>query len=58
MFPVDKENELLKSKYPDLITYRRYENTVHNIHYERPKRFTTDVGEFLKTVIDYWSRIK
>jgi pimeloyl-ACP methyl ester carboxylesterase len=50
IFPYEKENEKLKSQHPDLITYKIYENTGHNIHYEKPGMFGNDLGSFLKVV--------
>ena len=50
IFPYEKENEELSKQYPELIVYKKYNNTGHNIHYEKPKMFTEDLGEFLKKI--------
>ncbi len=50
IFPYEKENEELSKKHPELIVYKKYSNTGHNIHYEKPKMFTEDLGEFLKEI--------
>jgi pimeloyl-ACP methyl ester carboxylesterase len=48
--PFEKANEKLRSLHRELITHKIYEQTGHNIHYEKPDAFVTDVGEFLKIV--------
>ncbi|KEO73072.1 alpha/beta hydrolase [Anditalea andensis] len=50
LFPFEKENENLKLKYPDLITLKKYYDTGHNIHSERPLQFVQDLHDFLKLV--------
>lgn len=50
IFPYENENEKLKSQHPDFITHKIYENTGHNIHYEKPAMFVKDLGAFLKIV--------
>jgi pimeloyl-ACP methyl ester carboxylesterase len=50
IFPYEKENGELTRQHPKFIVYRKYSNTGHNIHYERPKEFIEDLGEFLKKV--------
>jgi pimeloyl-ACP methyl ester carboxylesterase len=50
IFPFEKENEKLKSQHPTLIIRKIYENTGHNIHFEKPKMFINDLGSFLKVV--------
>ena len=47
LFPFEEENRALKKLHPDLITHHIYENTGHNIHYEKPKLFIRDVLSFL-----------
>ena len=56
LFPYEKENQKLKDKYPELITYKRYPDTGHNIHYERPEAFINDLSLFLKTVESFWHK--
>lgn len=48
--PFEKANEKLRSLHPELITHKIYEQTGHNIHYEKPDAFVKDAGEFLKIV--------
>ena len=50
IFPYERENEALKNQHPELIMYKRYLDTGHNIHYERPGKFIEDLGEFLKRI--------
>lgn len=50
IFPYEKENEALKNQHPEWITYKKYSSTGHNIHYEKPKQFVEDLGEFLKDI--------
>jgi pimeloyl-ACP methyl ester carboxylesterase len=50
LFPYEKENEELKNQHSQLIIYRRYDDTGHNIHYEKPARFVEELGEFLKVL--------
>jgi pimeloyl-ACP methyl ester carboxylesterase len=54
MLPYEKENEKLKSQHPNLITHKIYENTGHNIHYEKPAQFVKDLGDFLETVKNHY----
>ena len=49
-FPFKNENRELKNQHPTLITHKIYENTGHNIHYEKPEMFVKDLGIFLQTV--------
>lgn len=46
--PFEKENAALQAQHPKFITHKVYENTGHNIHYERPKEFVQDLTDFLK----------
>jgi pimeloyl-ACP methyl ester carboxylesterase len=48
IFPYENENRLLKNQHPNLITHKIYENTGHNIHYEKPALFVKDLGTFLQ----------
>lgn len=50
IFPYEKENQELSRQHPELIIYKKYNNTGHNIHYERPEEFTKDAGEFIKKI--------
>ena len=50
IFPYESENRQLKNQHPTLITHKIYENTGHNIHYEKPDMFVKDLGTFLQTV--------
>lgn len=50
LFPFEKHNEDLKNQHPELIIYKRYADTGHNIHYEKPKMFVKDLAEFLRFV--------
>ncbi len=50
LFPFENENKKLKSQHPNLITHKIYENTGHNIHFEKPTMFVKDLGAFLTTV--------
>lgn len=47
LFPFEAENAALQRQHPQLIEHKIYPNTGHNIHYERPKQFLTDVTNFL-----------
>lgn len=49
IFPFEEENESLKNLHPTLITHNIYQNTGHNIHYEKPEQFIEDVTSFLNT---------
>jgi pimeloyl-ACP methyl ester carboxylesterase len=50
VFPYENENRQLKNQHPTLITHKIYENTGHNVHYEKPTMFVKDLGAFLKIV--------
>lgn len=50
IFPFERENEELKSQHPNLIIHKVYQNTGHNIHYEKPDMFVKDLGSFLQVV--------
>lgn len=50
LFPFEQENKRLKNLHPDLITHNIYENTGHNIHYEKPEKFIEDVMIFLNSL--------
>ena len=50
LFPFEVENAALQKQHPQLIDHKIYPNTGHNIHYERPKQFVTDVASFLVKV--------
>lgn len=50
IFPYENENRLLKNQHPTLITHKIYENTGHNIHYEKSTVFVKDLAIFLQTV--------
>jgi pimeloyl-ACP methyl ester carboxylesterase len=55
-FPFKTENEKLKSLHPNLITHKIYENTGHNIHFEKSAIFVQDLGSFLKIVKQHSSK--
>ncbi len=46
LFPFERENAQLKQQHPKLIDHKIYENTGHNIHYERREAFINDVITF------------
>jgi pimeloyl-ACP methyl ester carboxylesterase len=50
LFPFEKENALLKQQHPRLIQHEIFENTGHNIHYERKEKFTQTILSFLEKV--------
>jgi pimeloyl-ACP methyl ester carboxylesterase len=50
IFPYEEENEELSKQHPELVVYKKYSNTGHNVHYEKPQMFTKDLGEFLKKI--------
>jgi pimeloyl-ACP methyl ester carboxylesterase len=50
IFPYERENEELKNQHPNLIVYKKYVNTGHNIHHEKPKLFIEDLGTFLNHI--------
>lgn len=52
--PFENENRDLAETHPSLITHKIYEDTGHNIHYERPKEFVDDLGSFLISVKKFW----
>ena len=56
IFPYEEENQKLMDKFPELINYKRYLNTGHNIHYERPEAFIEDLSQFLETVTGFWDK--
>ena len=58
IFPYEKENMQLQNQHPSLITHKIYENTGHNIHYEKPDVFVEDLGNFLKAVRKHWENKK
>lgn len=43
-------NASLKNAHPELIDHIIYQNTGHNIHYEKPKEFVKDLSSFLAKV--------
>ena len=49
--PFEKENLALKDQHPGLMDHIVYEDTGHNIHYEHPERFTSDVVRFMRKVL-------
>lgn len=48
--PFERQNAALQKMHPHLIIHRVYENTGHNIHYERKKEFVEDLAKFLSRV--------
>ena len=56
IFPYENENRQLKNEHSKLITHKLYENTGHNIHYEKPMKFVKDLSEFLGVVKNHWSK--
>lgn len=50
LFPFEAENGNLKALHPQLITHRVFQDTGHNVHYERPEAFTKELIAFLKVV--------
>lgn len=54
LFPFEAENKTLQQSHPDKITLNVYEDTGHNIHYEKPEQFVKDVVAFLEKVQAYW----
>lgn len=50
LFPFESENEALQKQHPYLIDHKIYENTGHNIHYQRQEQFIKDVITFLQKV--------
>ena len=55
LFPYEKENEALYEQHKELITYKKFANTGHNIHYERPKEFAQQLVDFRRTIVQFWS---
>ena len=45
--PFEQQNADLQKRHPQLIHHRVYENTGHNIHFERKKEFVEDMAKFL-----------
>ncbi|OEJ99475.1 alpha/beta fold hydrolase [Roseivirga misakiensis] len=56
IFPYEEENKALAKQHPALITHKIFQNTGHNVHYERPNEFIKEVGLFLSVVKDFWSK--
>jgi pimeloyl-ACP methyl ester carboxylesterase len=54
LFPYEKENENLAQLHPNLITHKKYTDTGHNIHYQRPEMFIDDVLTFLNATKTFW----
>jgi pimeloyl-ACP methyl ester carboxylesterase len=50
IMPYENENQELSKQHPELIVYKKYNNTGHNIHYQKPKEFIEDLGEFIKKI--------
>ncbi|WP_428664242.1 alpha/beta fold hydrolase [Runella sp.] len=50
LFPFEAENAKLQSQHPRFIDHKIYENTGHNIHFERKEQFIKDVSTFYKRV--------
>jgi pimeloyl-ACP methyl ester carboxylesterase len=48
--PFEQQNAALQRMHPQLIVHKLYENTGHNIHYERKKEFVEDLRKFLLLV--------
>lgn len=48
--PFEEENTALQKQHTAFIIHKIYENTGHNIHYERPKQFVADLAYFLKKI--------
>ena len=48
--PFEQQNAELQKKHPHLIDHKTYENTGHNIHFERKKEFVEDLVKFLLKV--------
>lgn len=53
LFPFAKENEALLKQHPTLISHEIFEDTGHNIHYQRPELFMEKVTGFLRTVRNF-----
>ncbi len=52
-FPFEKENNALQKQHPNLIEHVFYQDTQHNMVYERPNQFVKDVNAFLQKVRVY-----
>ena len=52
-FPFEKENNVLQKQHPNLIEHVFYQDTQHNMIYEKPNQFVEDVVAFLKKVKVY-----
>ena len=50
LFPFEKENDALKKQHPNLVSHEIFEDTGHNIHGQRPEKFTQKVISFLEKV--------
>ena len=50
LFPFETENDALKKHHPKLITHEIFEDTGHNIHAQRPEKFTQKVISFLEQI--------
>lgn len=48
--PFERQNAALQKRHPQLIIHTIYENTGHNIHFERKAEFIEDLQKFLSTV--------
>ena len=48
--PFRAQNAALQKQHPAFITHKIYEDTGHNIHYERPKELINDLTLFLQKV--------
>lgn len=46
-FPQERENKLLKNRYPKWVTHVKFPNASHNIHYECNKEFLAALLPFL-----------
>ncbi|MBB1285591.1 alpha/beta hydrolase [Flavisolibacter sp. BT320] len=51
--PFEQQNAALQRMYPHLVSHKIYENTGHNIHFERKNEFIADLGAFLKRINKY-----
>ncbi|OLY95022.1 hypothetical protein BUE76_22400 [Cnuella takakiae] len=51
--PFERQNAALHQMHPHLICHGIYENTGHNIHYERKNEFVADLAKFLGEVKKY-----
>jgi pimeloyl-ACP methyl ester carboxylesterase len=46
IMPYGQQNAALQKKHPHLIEHKVYENTGHNIHFERKEQFIADLARF------------